>query len=198
MTLSAFALATAALLIAPGPTNTLMAVAGASHGLGRVVRLLPAELAGYLATVLPLAFLGAALLDHAPRVATVLQLVAALWVMALALRLWRAAAAGGAGFHIGRKRIFLTTLLNPKALIFGLVLLPAPDPSDFAARLAVFVGLVGLAALLWGGFGALGHNSGQAGGPGQAGGARLDRLRRLASAWLALVSVSLVWGVLRG
>lgn len=191
MTLPAFTLAVLALLLAPGPTNTLMAVAGASHGLGRVLRLLPVELAGYLTTVVPLALLGAGLASHAPRAALALKLVAALWVMVLAVRLWRSGGAGGSGFRIGAGRIFITTLLNPKALIFGLVLLPAPALADFAARLSIFAALVLTAALVWGGFGALSHD------PAQAGGAQLGRLRRLASGWLALVSVSLLWGVLR-
>ncbi|PYF09917.1 threonine/homoserine/homoserine lactone efflux protein [Rhodobacter viridis] len=191
MTLSAFTLAVLALLLAPGPTNTLMAVAGATHGLGRVLRLLPVELAAYLLTVVPLALLGAGLMSHAPRAALALKLVAALWVMVLAVRLWRSGASGADGFQIGAGRIFVTTLLNPKALIFGLVLLPAPVLSDFAARLSVFIALVLAAALVWGGFGALSHD------PGRAGGAQLGRARRLASGWLALVSVSLFWGVLR-
>ena len=195
MTLAAFSLAVLALLLAPGPTNTLMAVAGASHGLPRVLRLVPAELAGYLLTVVPLALTGAGLIARAPGVALVLQLAAALWVMVLALRLWRSGAAQAGGFAIGPGRIFVTTALNPKALIFGLVLIPAPSPAEVAARLAVFCGLVVAVALLWGGVGALGHA--RAGGA-RPGGAWLGGLRRIASGWLALVSVSLLWGALRG
>lgn len=195
MTLAAFSLAVLALLLAPGPTNTLMAVAGASHGLRRVVRLVPAELAGYLLTVVPLALAGAGLMARAPGAALLLQLAAAAWVMVLALRLWRSAAAGAEGFAIGAGRIFVTTALNPKALIFGLVLLPAPSPAEVAARLVVFCGLVVAVALLWGGLGALGHA--RAAG-GRAGGPRPGGLRRIASGWLALVSVSLLWGALRG
>jgi threonine/homoserine/homoserine lactone efflux protein len=43
------------LLLTPGPTNSLMLLAGAERGLTGALRLIPAEVAGYLLTVLPLA-----------------------------------------------------------------------------------------------------------------------------------------------
>ncbi|WP_444430788.1 hypothetical protein ACTTAM_07475 [Rhodobacter capsulatus] len=139
MTLAAFSLAVLALLLAPGPTNTLMAVAGASHGLARVLRLVPAEPGGLSAHGCAAgAGGGAGLMARAPGAALLLKLAAALWVMVLAVRLWCSAAAGAEGFAIGAGRIFVTTALNPKALIFGLVLLPAPSPAEIAARLLVF------------------------------------------------------------
>lgn len=63
----AFLSAVLALLATPGPTNTLMALAGAEGGVGRVARLLPAELAGHLTTILPLVWLGGALNGLGPR-----------------------------------------------------------------------------------------------------------------------------------
>lgn len=186
MTLAAFASAVLALLFAPGPTNTLMGLAGAQHGLRRVLLLLPAELAGYLMTVLPLAWLGAGLLAHAPLAATALKLAAAAWVMALALRLWRAPGTGPESAKITARRIWLTTLLNPKGLVFGLVLLPPLHDASFAPRLAVFCLLVSAAALTWGAAGALIR---------QGGSRRLGRLQRLASIWLAAVAVTLLAGV---
>jgi hypothetical protein len=59
MTLAAFLTAVLGLLLTPGPTNTLMGLAGASAGLTRVARLLPAEILCYLTMILPLAFMGA-------------------------------------------------------------------------------------------------------------------------------------------
>ena len=55
MDLPALTLALLALLLTPGPTNTLMALAGAERGLGGAARLIPAEIAAYLAVTLPLA-----------------------------------------------------------------------------------------------------------------------------------------------
>jgi threonine/homoserine/homoserine lactone efflux protein len=56
------ALAILALLLTPGPTNSLMLLAGAERGLLRASRLIPAELMGYLTTVVPLALVGQSVL----------------------------------------------------------------------------------------------------------------------------------------
>lgn len=195
MPLAVFISAVLALLVAPGPTNTLMAIAGAQRGFARVGRLLPAELAGYLTSILPLAWLGAHGLAGAPMLAAAVKLVAAGWVMLLALRLWRATAGAGGADDVTARRIYVTTLLNPKALVFGLVLLPAPSDAQFPLRLGLFCLMVAGAALLWGGAGAM-TRSGSEQGAGQ--GRRLQALQRVASVWLAVVSMSLLLGVIRG
>ncbi len=190
MTMTAFVSAVLALLLAPGPTNTLMGIAGARRGLASVARLLPAELAGYLTTVLPLAFLGAGLLEQVPALAVGLKLAAAAWIMVLATALCRAPGDEGESRGVGARRIYVTTVLNPKALIFGLVLLPAPQDPAFATRLGMFCLMVMGAALAWGCAGALTQ-------AGNGGGKRLQGVQRLASVWLALVSISLVFGLMR-
>ncbi|RQP04779.1 MAG: hypothetical protein D1H97_16285 [Paracoccus sp. BP8] len=189
MSVMAFLSAVLALLIAPGPTNTLMGLAGAQKGLRAVLRLMPAELLGYLAAILPLAWLGAGLLERWPAAAVGLKLVAALWVMLLAVRLWGRGGEDGAGDEVTARRVWLTTVLNPKALIFGLVLLPAPADPGFAPRLALFCAMVVAAALLWGSAGTLARIGDRALG-------RLRVVQRLASAWLAAVSVTLIAGVI--
>ncbi|TNM66170.1 LysE family translocator [Aliirhizobium smilacinae] len=190
MTFLAFSSAVLALLLAPGPTNTLMGIAGARGRIGAVIRLLPAELGGYLTTILPLTWLGAELLARFPSASTGLKLVAAAWVMFLAVKLWRmpGGAAGGSGVTAGR--VYLTTVLNPKALIFGLVLLPAPADSQFLPKFAMFCVMVMAVALLWGGFGQMTQT-------GESGNRRLLVVQRIASVWLAVVSVTLITGVLR-
>lgn len=188
ISLAAFASAVLALLLAPGPTNTLIGVAGAQGGLGRVARLLPAELLGYLTAVLPLAYLGADLMAEMPAAALIVKVAAAAWVMLLAVRLWHLNPSGATG-AITARRVYLTTLLNPKALIFALVLLPAPSEPDFAARLMMFCLMVFAVALLWGFAGTMTQIG--AGGDG-----RLRLTQRIASLWLALVSLSLIAGAL--
>ena len=183
MTMSAFELSLAilALLVTPGPTNTLMFLAGAERGLARALRLIPAELAGYLLTVVPLVLAGAPLLQAHPGARAALALAAGLWVAVLALRLWRLPRADENRGTIGAASVFTTTLLNPKALIFGLVLLPHPDHA--AANIANFAFQVVAVALLW-----------QAGGAflGRSTGPRMPVLRRAASLWLGGLSVMLV------
>lgn len=190
MSFAAFASAVLALLLAPGPTNVLMALAGAGGGVGRVLRLVPMALAGYLAVVVPLAWLGAEMLGRWPALAVGLKLAAAGWVMVLAVRLWGLRGAGGGVGEVTAGRVLVTTMLNPKALIFGLVLLPAPADQAFLPRLALFCLMVAGVSLVWG-------SAGQIAQGGQGGAARLRVIQRVASVWLAFVSVTLIAGVLR-
>lgn len=190
MTLAAFLSAVLGLLLTPGPTNTLVGLAGASAGFRRVLTLIPAEILGYLTAILPFAFLGHGLLAHYPLSAQAIKLAAAAWVMFLAIKLWGRVSLAQAGREFTPRRIYVTTLLNPKALIIGLVLLPPPAAPHFAGRLALFCLIAALVALVWGGAGAVARK-------GRATKGRIQVVQRAASVWLAMVSVMLVAGVLR-
>lgn len=178
------ALAVLLLLLTPGPTNSLVLLAGAERGWVGAMRLIPAELAGYLMTVIPLAFVGAAYLADHQGLRTGVTLAAAVWVAVLAVKLWRVPSAAADGQSIRAGTLFVTTALNPKALIFGLVLLPSPD--RLGANLMLFVGLVIAVAALWAAAGAVLRG----GGVGQP--RALFLMRRLASVWLAAISILLV------
>lgn len=172
-----------ALLVTPGPTNSLMLLAGAERGLVGAARLIPAELAGYLLTVVPLTLIGQSVLAAYPDLRLAVALAAAAWVAVLAVRLWRLPTATETP-TVDARALFVTTALNPKGLIFGLVLLPSPD--RLGANLALFALLVIAVALLWAGLGAA--LRGSAAGQPRA----LFMLRRLASVFLAAMSVLLV------
>lgn len=183
MTTPELSLAILALLLTPGPTNSLMLLAGAERGLRRASGLIPAELAGYLTSVVPLALLGQSVLETWPGLRAAVALAAAVWVAALAVRLWRLPEVATAPL-VGARSLFVTTALNPKALIFGLVLLPAPD--RLVGNLILFTGLVVAVALVWAGLGAM-LQRGSSGQP-----RALFVLRRLASVFLATMSVLLL------
>ncbi len=184
MTTLELSLAVLALLLTPGPTNSLMLLAGAERGLAAALRLIPAELTGYFLTVVPLALVGQSALEAWPGLRILVALAAAVWVAILALRLWRLPAGIGAQATVGARALFVTTALNPKALIFGLVLLPSPD--RLGGNLTLFAALIVTVAILWAGLGA----------SLRSGGLRQPRalffLRRLASVFLAAMSVLLV------
>lgn len=176
-------LAILALLVTPGPTNSLVLLAGAERGLRGAARLIPAELAGYLLTVVPLTLVGAAMLARYPGLQAGVTIAAAVWVAVLALRLWHLPDVVEGAPSVGARALFVTTALNPKALIFGLVLLPSPD--RLAANLATFVALIVLVALAWAALGA----ALRGGGVGQP--RALFWLRRLASVFLGVMSLML-------
>mgnify|MGYP000051681920 CR=1 FL=1 len=186
MGLVEFCLAIFVLLVTPGPTNTLLMLGGSERGLARALRLIPYEIAGYLSTVLPLALLGNALLDSLPGLRAGVALVAGLWVATLAVKLWRLPRRGTDQATVTGRTVFTTTLLNPKALIFGLVLLPHPD--HLALNIGIFVGQILIVATGWAALGAvIGH-----GAKGQQGRDWMPLLRRAAAVWLAFISVTLI------
>jgi len=184
LTLPEIALASFALLITPGPTNTLVFLAGAERGLPRALRLIPVELAGYLLTVIPLTLFGAAVLDTLPVLKAAVAIAAGIWVAILAVRLWHPPATGATGARADPRTLFVTTTLNPKALIFGLVLLPSSD--QLALNLVAFAVLVMAVAILWAGAGAMLRR----GGALQP--VLIPALRRTASVWLGVVSIALL------
>lgn len=190
MITTAFVFGVLALLLAPGPTNTLMGLAGAQGGLSRVIRLIPAELAGYATAILPLSYLGAQLLQTMPGFGSALKVAAAIWIAVLAAKLWTSPASGGETEEVSAQRVYITTCLNPKALVFSLVLLPSPQTADFWPHLALFGAMIIGVALVWGGLGVMTQLSG-------AGTKRLMIIQRVASAWLLFVSLSLVVNVIQ-
>lgn len=133
-----------------GPTNTLMGLASARNSFWLVLRLLPAELLGYLTMILPLTWLGGELISRWPQTALVLKAAAAIWVMYRAIKLWVAGSNDVMDRSVTARRIFVTTTLNPKALVFGLVLLPPPIAPDFLPKLTIFVALASIVAVIWG------------------------------------------------
>ena len=140
-----------ALLAVPGPTNTLLAASGAEVGLRRSANLLAAELAGYLLAILLLRALSEPLLAAYPGVATALQVLVAVYVAYLALRLWRRGAQpDAAGRCVTFSHVLVTTLLNPKAAIFAFVLLPAGAGLEaILSRLGLLSMLIATAGLGW-------------------------------------------------
>ena len=73
MPLLPFVLSILALLLTPGPTNTLLAIGGAAQGFRRALPLVAAEISAYLLVVTPLATVAAGFLTAYPMVAIALK-----------------------------------------------------------------------------------------------------------------------------
>jgi len=176
----AFCLSLLALLFAPGPTNALLALSGAEMGAGRTLRLLPVVFAAYALTVVPLAALGDDLLRQQHVLRAAVTFAAALWVAWMAIALWRKPRHAAAPHRGSAARLFITTLLNPKAFIIGLVLIPGQAVRG--TSLALFFAILAAAAVAWALLGAMlhGHRT-----------AVLPLLRRVCAGWLGLLALAL-------
>ncbi|KAA2235001.1 lysine transporter LysE [Salinarimonas soli] len=138
-----------ALLATPGPTNTLLAASGALVGARRSLVLVPAEIAGYLTGIGALLLVVGPALAGLPPLGAALKLAAGAYLARSSFVLWRGGGAGPASARVAvasPQRVLVTTLLNPKALVFAFGIFPTVDPLTAAP---LFAGLVALAALGW-------------------------------------------------
>lgn len=176
-----FVLSILALLLTPGPTNTLLAIGAASAGFRRALPLVLAELSAYLLVVTPLATVAAGFLLAYPLAAALLKACSAAWILFLAIRLWLPQPENVGDVSV--RHVFVTTLLNPKAIIIGLVIMPHGPLHEIAGHLALFAGLIVFASLSWLLFGAFALGRVQSAAP--------QAMRRIASVILAGFSVLL-------
>jgi threonine/homoserine/homoserine lactone efflux protein len=191
-----FVLAVLALLATPGPTNTLMAAAGAQRGVARSLSLVVGELGGYfIAVTVWIELVGAAAASQ-PLVPVIAKVIAAAFLLWSAWKLW--ANAGHAdlaqrGITLGR--VFATTLVNPKALVLAFAIFPHVG---FVARLpylGIFAALVIGTAIGWMTLGAVAAKS----SAGLLTGPRVERITAVALAVFAmLLVVQTVQGMLVG
>lgn len=144
-----FALAVLVILGTPGPTNSLLATGGATLGWRRALPLIPAEAAGYGISITALGLLLGPVVAGQPVVATALRLLVGAYLLLLAVRLWRRGAPGWTGGALVRPRqVFVTTLLNPKAIVFAFGVVPWGAARVWPFMLGFFA-ILGAVALGW-------------------------------------------------
>lgn len=167
MNFASFVTAACFLLAVPGPTNTLLATSGAGVGISRSLHLLVAELTGYLLAIALLRLALGPIMSDVPIAATILRVAATTYILSLAVTLWRVNAGEQRdGPPVTFRHVLVTTLLNPKAIVFAFLLLPLQAGLlDLLPRLAVIAiqivaagaGWVTLGATLGRGVRRIGH-----------------------------------------
>ena len=147
-----FCISVIAILATPGPTNTLLAISGASAGLRRSWPLVVAELTGYVTAILIVGLLvGPALSRPGPFV--IVRIAITLYLAYLSIRLWRLPPPDlHASRSVGPRDVLVTTLLNPKASIFALAIIPMQS-SNWPLDLIGFCAMLLPMSLLWIGIG---------------------------------------------
>jgi threonine/homoserine/homoserine lactone efflux protein len=118
-------------LALPGPTNSLLFVSGVSRGFRASLNLILAELGAYIITISLLVFV----LEPASRshstVSQLLRVLCSLYLVYVAFWLWRSGEREVPASHpINFRRVFLTTLVNPKNLIFAFGIFPLPSAAS--------------------------------------------------------------------
>jgi threonine/homoserine/homoserine lactone efflux protein len=149
-----FTIATLTILAMPGPTNILVATSGGTVGFRRSLRLIGGEVTGYLVSITLTGLFLRSLLVHAPSVSAVLRMLVGGYLLLLAVGLWHHKSMDrSATMPITLRQVFITTLLNPKAIVFALAIVPF-GASNVWLYLAGLAGLITSVAVAWVAFGA--------------------------------------------
>jgi len=133
----------------PGPTNTLLATSGAATGWRQSWLLVLAEISGYLTTIMLLGFVLGPVLAGSPVISMVLRIAVGIYLFMLAWKLWNRGETDPAkATAISFRQLFVATLLNPKAVIFALAVIPFGKPHVWAYLLG-FVMMVAVVGTGW-------------------------------------------------
>ena len=187
-----FMLAVLALLATPGPTNTLMAAAGAQRGVARSLPLLAGELGGYAIAITVWIELIGAVAAGQTLVPVIAKVIAAAFLLWSAWKLWRDAGhADLAQRGVTLGRVFTTTLINPKGLVFAFAIFPQVGLVARLPYLGLFAVLVIATALGWMGLGTLAARS-------SSGLLTSSRVDRITAAALAVFATLLVVQTVQG
>lgn len=154
-----FVLAMMAVLMTPGPSNALLASSAHQQGMVKTIVLVPAELMGYFYAINIWALIIHLSAPVWPNLIHILHFLSIVYVLWLAFHLWKSA-------HLQQhnqkhpsiqpRELFLTSLKNPKAILFAAGIFPLEtwnSPLNFVMVFAVFALVLLPVALFWMSFG---------------------------------------------
>lgn len=142
------------ILLTPGPTNTLLASSGIQVGVRKSLRLIPAESIGYLVSISIWGLVIGTVSNQFPILPIFLKLLSALYIIFLAIQLWKTADIE-ASYNlptIRARELFCATLLNPKALLFASAIFPSSawlTLNNYLVHIGMFLILIVPIALFW-------------------------------------------------
>ena len=129
-----FIFAMIAVLLIPGPTNALLANASHHQGVFKTIRLIPAELLGYVYGISLWALLLHLSMPTWPILIHLLHFASAMYVLWLAFRLWRSSPTEKQRQNyqaLKPQQVFLSTLKNPKVILFATGIFPIETWDSF-------------------------------------------------------------------
>lgn len=146
------------MLAIPGPTNSLLFVSGMSRGFQASLNLIFAEVGAYLISISSLVLALEPVTRTYSTVTQLLRVACSIYLVHLAIRLWRSGGQRTRNSHpITLRRVFFTTLMNPKNLIFAFGIFPIPSAGsdELLSYLAGFSAICTVVASSWIAAGAL-------------------------------------------
>jgi threonine/homoserine/homoserine lactone efflux protein len=191
---TAFVLAVLVVLLTPGPTNTLLVIAAATNGRRRALFLIPAEILGYFISICALILIVGRAIALSPALGMSLRIGCALYLAYIAYALWHGSGDSNVQRSTRFQDVFVTTLLNPKALVFALAIFPNSPQETFGSLwpyFAAFGATCIVVACIWIGFGTI-LRAGVASYLSQA------RFQRFGAIVLGCFATLLVGSVLKG
>jgi len=141
-------------LVVPGPTNTLLLSSGLKVGVRRTSPLIAAEALGYVTSIALWGFFLSALSTSRPWLPVVVKLLSSGYILYLAVKIWRQSGAlqHVAAGPVSLRDMFITTVMNPKALLFASTLFPLAafqSAAYFGQTIAVFLVVLVPIAIGW-------------------------------------------------
>lgn len=190
-----FLFSSALVLLTPGPTNTLLAAAGVERGWRDALPLILFELAGYLIAISGWGILVTSIGKYYPWLSATVRVVCSGYLLYVAVKIWMSTEnAPRAGSQtIGPGTVFVTTMLNPKGLLFASAIFP---PQAFE-NLQVYVAVVALFACMVAPIGTVWVMLGALIGSGRV--IDLDplKLQRALAVVIVVFSATLVWSTVQ-
>ena len=144
-----------AVMIIPGPTNALLASSAQQIGMQKSLRLIPAELIGYIYAMALWWLIVAFTDDIWPLFIDILHFASAIYVFWLAFRLWKMKhlhAYSQRFKNIKAMQLFYSTFKNPKAALFSVGIFPHETWSNvesYAISMLLFSAVLIPSALFW-------------------------------------------------
>lgn len=121
-----FVLSTTVLLLTPGPTNILLAAAGLEQGSRSAWFLVACELGGYLIAISIWGGLFTLMIPYYPWLSTAVRIVCSCYLFYVAVLMWGGTREPSVSLPraVTGTTVFMTTLFNPKGLLFASTTFP--------------------------------------------------------------------------
>lgn len=144
-----------AALMIPGPTNALLASSAQHVGISKSLRLIPAELIGYIYAMALWWLFIRLTVDFWPAIDNILHFFSVCYVFWMAFNLWKMKQLHHYSqkyLHIRSRQLFVSAFKNPKSILFSVGIFPDStwsSLSHYILSMLIFSAILVPSALFW-------------------------------------------------